>query len=111
MKVQHSFLAVLTAQPLLIRLYTEASDTLPIECEGYGYTPKTLSPKARKITKFHVEYPPAIFGFSGPIGLVRGYYLTDASGKYVISTQDFTSPINVVDEEGGSITIHPKLSF
>jgi hypothetical protein len=106
----YGLLALLTSAPLKLRLYSDKQENKLIECNGYGYEPKTLAPKLRKISNNSVEYPAVTIKFTGPIGLARGYYITDEVGKYVVGYYEFTSAIDVADEDGGSITIHPKLS-
>jgi hypothetical protein len=63
------------------------------EVNGGGYTPKVLNASKWKFGFVEdipaAAYPEQLFVFTGPIGLIYGFYLTDGNGKVVRMAERF----------------------
>ena len=115
------FLNVAPATDRMLRLYVNdqtpgAADTEDdyTEASGYSYAAVTLTPASWVITPGNpteAVYPEQTFTFSGALGNVYGYYVTeDASPPRLLWAERFTDgPYNVT---GASveIAVTPKLT-
>jgi hypothetical protein len=85
--------------------YTEAAGN------GYSAAPLTASSWTTSGTApTQVQYPQVTFTFSGPVGNVYGYYLTQGvSGKLVAAERFANGPYNI-QNDGDQIKVTPTIT-
>jgi hypothetical protein len=105
-------------QNLVLRLYT--SDTTPgesdtagtyTEATGNGYSAITLTGASwGAASGGSIAYAQQTFTFSGALGNVYGYYMTQASSGTLVYAERFTDgPYNIVNN-GDQIKITPTIT-
>ena len=101
-------LNVTAAQTLILRLYTnnvtpgEASVAATFtEATGFGYSAITLTPGTWTTTPGNpstAAYPQQTFTFTGALGNVYGYYITQMTSGFLMWAELFTDgPYNIVN--------------
>lgn len=108
---------------LLLKLYT--NDVTPGETDttatytvasGNGYADKTLTDGSWTVTNADpavatYDGGDQVFNFTGALGNVYGYYVTDAAGTTLVWSERFTgAPFNV-QNNGDTITITLQLTL
>ncbi|RPI65959.1 MAG: hypothetical protein EHM43_12030 [Ignavibacteriae bacterium] len=108
---------------LLLKLYT--NDVTPAEgdtvatytvASGNGYADKTLTDGSWTVTNADpavatYDSGAQVFTFTGALGNVYGYYITDAAGTTLMWSERFTgAPFNV-QNNGDTITVTLQLTL
>ena len=90
---------------------TEANFT---EASGFGYTSVTLPGASWVITQGNptsASYPQQTFTFTGALGNVYGYYITQVTSGFILWAERFTDgPYNIVNN-GDQIKITPVVTL
>lgn len=114
-----AFLNKTAPQDLTLRLYT--NDYTPVEgtteanvteASGSGYAAKALTAANWTIAgdPREASYPEQTFAFTGALGNVYGYYLTqNTSGKLIYAERFTGAPFNVA-QNGDEIKVTPKIT-
>jgi len=105
---------------IILRLYE--NDTFPNyyyenkdyrEASGGGYEAKVLEPGKWKFGYIAdnpvASYPQQVFEFTGPVGLVFGYYITDEDNKIVRWAEKIADGPYEVLRMGDTVTIVPRI--
>jgi len=108
-------------QSLVLKLFT--NDVTPgetdteatyTEASGHGYAPATLTPGTWTVTTgfpSQAAYPAQTFTFTGPLGNVYGYYLTQvSSGKLLVAERFQDAPL-VVANNGDEIRVSVAMTL
>lgn len=109
------------AENLVLRLFV--NDKVPAESDnaldyteasGNGYGSVNLSAASWTVTQgssTFAAYPEVDFVFTGPLGNVYGYYLTQiSSGKLIWAERFSNGPYNIVNS-GDMIMLTPKIEL
>ena len=83
----------MTIPPLTLRLYSRDRDGLFDELSGFGYHPITLETSQWSQGEAEATYPEQAFFFTGPAGVVRGWFVTKKDGGAVQSCA--CSPVEI----------------
>ena len=108
-------------QTLILRLFTNNKTPAEADTEadyteatGFGYASISLTPATFVTTPgapSDVTYPQQTFTFTGALGNVYGYYLTQTtSGKAVAGERFADGPYNIVNN-GDQIKLTPKITL
>jgi len=116
-----NILNITAPQTLLLKLYT--NDKTPAEADteadytvavGFGYADVSLTPGNWVLTPGAptlAAYPQVIFTFTGALGNVYGYYITQTtSGKIMWAERFPSAPHNVVNN-GDQVKVTPKVTL
>ncbi len=108
-------------EDLVLKLFT--NDIVPgedhasgsyVEAVGFGYAPVALHGKKWKGEKGpprSVQYAEQTFTFTGPIGLIYGYYLVQEKSDILMWSERFSDgPYHVVFS-GSKIEVTPRLEM
>lgn len=83
----------MTIPQLMLRLYSLDRDGLFDEISGFGYCAIALEPSQWSQGEGEATYPQQTFFFTGPAGVVRGWYVTKKDGGTVQSCA--CSPVEI----------------
>lgn len=82
------------------------------EARGGGYSQKILNASKWKFGFFVDEpiavYPDQVFEFTGPVGLVYGFYVTGMDGKIIRWAERFADGPYEVLRAGDTVTVIPR---
>ena len=82
-----------------------------VEAVGFGYAPVPLSGAGWLIGPGEASFAEQHFTFTGALGPVYGYYVTDVESGALKWVERFAAgPVNV-PETGGQITITPRFAL
>ena len=107
-------LETLVRQRLTLRLFVNDisvndAETY-VEATGDGYAAKALDPDGWDVKPGSAEYPELLFQFSGALGNVFGYVVTNASGV-VMWCDRFDDGPYAIESSYDELTIEPKLGL
>ncbi|MHA2265531.1 MAG: hypothetical protein ACXAEN_24335 [Candidatus Thorarchaeota archaeon] len=113
-------LKLVVSVPVILRLYEnnvypnyhhEINDYK--EASGGGYVVKILEPENWKFSLIAdspvATYPDQLFEFTGPVGLVHGYYVTDEKNKIVRWAERFADGPYEVLRLGDAVTVITRI--
>ena len=116
-----AFLNKTAPQDLVLRLYS--SNTTPAESDteatytevtGGGYSGSNLTAASWTVTQGNpttAAYPEVTFTFTGSVGNVYGYYVTQVTSGFLMWAERFTSgPFNI-SNNGDQIKITPQITL
>lgn len=116
-----AFLNKTAPQDLVLRLYS--SDTTPSESDteatytevtGGGYSAANITAASWTITPGNpttAAYPEVTFAFTGAVGNVYGYYVTQVTSGSLMWAERFTNgPFNI-QNNGDEIKITPQITL
>lgn len=119
--MMEAFLNKTASQDLVLRLYS--SNTTPAETDtdatytevtGGGYSAANLTAANWTVTGGNpttAAYPEVTFTFTGSVGNVYGYYVTQTSSGILMWAERFTSgPFNI-QNNGDQIKITPQITL
>ena len=110
-----------TPQNLVVRLYTNnlhpaeghvAADYT--EASGSGYTAQACTPGDWTTTPDSpsvIVHPQLVFGFTGALGNVYGYFVTEATSGLLKWAERFPSAPYDVQNNGDEIKVTPRLTL
>ena len=116
-----NFLNKTASQDLVLRLYTSNTtpaegdtDSTYTEASGSGYSAANLTAASWTVTggsPTTAAYPEITFTFTGALGNVYGYYVTQTSSGILMWAERFTSgPFNI-QNNGDQIKITPQITL
>jgi hypothetical protein len=106
---------------LTLKLYV--NDVSPAEAHtasnytaasGFGYADKTLTGSAWTITEgdpTYALYAEQVFGFTGALGNVYGYFVVQASSGVLMWAERFTGAPLPVGADGDQIKVTPRIEL
>lgn len=121
---QETSLRAVVSDALILRLYVNDREPQEkdgaaefTEAAGFGYTPIVLIPGEwlidRQSSPMVLEYPEREFKFTGPLGKVFGYFLTQQFGSKLMWAERFSSGNfdgYTVRNSGDRIFVTPRIS-